>query len=202
MTNEDPSSFAFLLEHWYIVLLLLVVVGAVVTFFVMRKKPGSSSDGEHHVVSTPIVSPAVPSTTGPMQIDYVTEFSKLYNTDLAYIGLDGTPVLNYHVMRFERPDVNKREGTSRPLWGGMKAKSITWIDNPSIDDLTYKMRMSDITELVHVSSGTLVAKTDNYSYAFRKDAEGFVTVVESVNFSTNPPTEKVFRLAKFLPRST
>ena len=187
-----------------------VVIGFLVWYFVINKKSTNvigpitttESTSGHEVPADVPVGPIVAHRT-PDRISkpewqiasYVKDYSQLYNTDLVHVDLfTKTPIFPYHSVTFTRSGV---DGTVSFAHMG-KPKQGKWNDKPTAEDLTYRIPISSDKTMWYRTVGDLQFKTtDGLPIVFRKDSEGYVTVVEGLTITDDHKIEEnTFRLAK------
>lgn len=170
---------------------VLAIGLALIIFFAIwynRRKLSSSSTSSS--ASSKISSSQ--SLDPPKIAHYVKDYASMYNNDFVYVDAEGKPIFRWHNTRFDRPDITKPDGIVHTFVGGIKPAKLKWIDNPTIDDLTIKFGKT-----IYKTTGDLAAKSEKgYMYVFRKDKNGNVQVMDSINFATNPPTENNYSLAR------
>jgi len=195
----------------YLYWILGALVVAVAIYYYMQHKKGS---GASIIITSGSGSPPQISSSASTTIDvsqsvstkpsekpqiayYVKDYSQLYNNDLTYVKSNGEILFPWHAIRFERPDLTKTEGNVFTDMGGKRNKKVKWLDNPTKIDLTTRIPGGTGGKTYVIEqTGDLAAQTENFKYVFKKDAEGYIVVVDSVDFTTEPMTEVMFRLAK------
>jgi hypothetical protein len=172
---------------WWLIASVIVVTALALSF---KLTPSVSPNQPTQGVS------AATTTRPPPRIqNFLKEFTSVYNNDLVYVNAEGTPLFPWHNVRFERNDNARPEGRVVTLGGGVKPKPLTWVDYPTSEDLMFRFPLTEREMVAHLTSGTLVAKTDDFKYVFRRDQQGRVQVLESVTYG-KPVKETWYALAR------
>jgi hypothetical protein len=194
-----PTTFLRGLWHewrWWL-LAAAITITAVTASLALRRKGTKETQGTLSIA--PTVAPVTTKQELPRIHHYINDFTAIYGSALVYVNQDGSPAFNFHNIRFERPDVARQEGAVHTLIGGVKPKTVTWVDYPTSEDLMFRFPLSDRETVSHLTTGALVAKTDNFKYVFRRNARGHVEVLDSVTYD-KPVKETWYTLAKLSTR--